>query len=585
MKKQSTHKSKIERAMKLKKEKARRPILIPVHISGEEVFYFNYLQGGQSVDPSTGLREYSKLSELIKVPEIRDIFIKVSSIAFSGEEEPRDVAEFVNENDPAKYGMEIEPIDSDFEPEVQELSSHGENGDDYLVMMPDDVVLFLDILQGGASRAPEDHLQEFFNFGKAFRNITRGVPTTGISFVDKPIQRIHNSNAMRSVTRTVATVAGGIVGGIAGAWVGMPTVGAGIGAGIGNMAGRYVTGQNPGKDMYQAGMKNVAYGMAGKLALGAAGVGAGAGAAGAGTAGTAGAAGAAGSGVGAAGSAGAVGAGAGTAGAAGAGAAGAGTAGSGLLGGLSGYALPGALLAGSMLLGNKGQKQKEKEYEDDKRDHRGMMEEQNNYIHRPLRGSLYAQPEYVFDQSRGRERDSGYEDDLSYRSPRRSAGRAQNAYKKGGLVSDYSVRGIALKGPGKGQADLIKKNIPEYTWIHDATTVSNLGDGVTDEGHKEIHAFENKIRKEMLPLYKDRLKSETKSARLRKVPCAVANGEHEMPPLLVGALGEGSFEKGATILRKMTKEIRRHKTSSRDGLPPAAHDLDTYYKKIISKRK
>ena len=61
----------------------------------------------------------------------------------------------------------------------------------------------------------------------------------------------------------------------------------------------------------------------------------------------------------------------------------------------------------------------------------------------------------------------------------------------------------------------------------------------------------------------------------------IANGEHETPLLLVGALGEGSFDEGAKRLRKITREIRRHKTSNKHDLPPAAHELTVYLKKTI----
>lgn len=567
MKKKSQHAKNLEHVIKLKKERVRKPILVPVHISGDEIFYFNYLQGGQSVDPYTGLREYSKLSKLIKIPEIRDIFIKISSIEFSGESLPEDIQEFVNENDPANQGIEIEPIESDYEPEVQELAAHGENGDDYLVMIPDDVVSFLDILQGGKNEAPKDHLQQFFNFGNAFKSVVRAAAT--------------------------------VVGGAAGFMVGGP-LGAAAGAYAGNALGRGLTGQSLGgkNSLFKAAIPNAFYGGLGGLGASFAGIGAGAaGAAGGGASGAASgalgkAAGAApifngafstAPGVTTAATPYVMGAGSSSA------AAGAGS--SGLLGGigssLGGYSVPGSLLGASLLLGNKGQKQKQQEYEQDKREHHDLMDSQNNYIHRPLKGNLYSQPEYRFDASRARERNSGYSDHLSYDRPRRrrSSDDLHNYYKKGGIVTEKQLKGVALRGPGKGQDDLIKKDIPEYTWIHDATTVSNLGDGVTDEGHKEIHAFENKIRREMLPLYKDKIKQAMNGNKLRKVPCAVANGEHETPPLLVAALGEGSFERGGKILRKMTKEIRLHKTSARHNLPPEAHDLDVYYKKIISKRK
>src|SRR6185436_18002244 len=142
--------------------------------------------------------------------------------------------------------------------------------------------------------------------------------------------------------------------------------------------------------------------------------------------------------------------------------------------------------------------------------------------------------------------------DQTYGRPRKK----YPEYKKGGVVKDISTKGIALEGKGDGQSDSIKQRIPEYTWIHDASTVSNLGNGTTSAGQKVLEKFEKKIEKELLPLYKDKLMKQIKTNKLRKVNCRVATGERETPPLLVGALGKGSFEKGAHELRLVTREIR-----------------------------
>jgi hypothetical protein len=89
------------------------------------------------------------------------------------------------------------------------------------------------------------------------------------------------------------------------------------------------------------------------------------------------------------------------------------------------------------------------------------------------------------------------------------------------------------------------------------------------------------IHKHKLPEVKHEIDISIKKQPLRKVPCALSNGERVTPPHLVAAVGDGSFDKGAKVLRKMTKELRRHKASKGLDLPPAAHDLTVYYKKAL----
>lgn len=152
-------------------------------------------------------------------------------------------------------------------------------------------------------------------------------------------------------------------------------------------------------------------------------------------------------------------------------------------------------------------------------------------------------------------------------------------FKKGGMVL-----GKVLKGPGHGQEDLIHKDIPENTWIHDAHTVGNWGNGTTEYGQKVIESLEKfAVKKLLTPEVKERFKAQIKEKPLRKVPCAVANGERETPPIIVAALGGGSNDKGANILRDMTESLRAHKISKGDKLPPAAPDIINHYKRVAHK--
>lgn len=153
-------------------------------------------------------------------------------------------------------------------------------------------------------------------------------------------------------------------------------------------------------------------------------------------------------------------------------------------------------------------------------------------------------------------------------------------FKKGGIVL-----GKPIKGPGHGQEDLIHKDIPKNTWIFDAHTVSNFGNGSSDAGHKELdrlykHAAE--ILKKN-PDVKRKIEIEVNPSTLPMIPCAVANDEGEFKPKGVAALGHGSNNKGAAILRDMTETVRVHKISKGSKLPPPAPDIIDLYKRVARK--
>lgn len=536
---------------------SKSPELVPVHLSKDEVIGFNILQAdeknptGQHVDPKTGLREYSRLSHLIRLKHIKDAFIQLAQSAQTGEGLTEDIAEQMET--PLPQDLFI-PIPSDDEPAVDQMEEAATTTDDeFIVMMPTDVVHFLAKLQGESNNDPTYDLPQFgFN---PFKSVGKSM-----------------GNIVKSTVRVVATVAGGA----AGFAVGGP-LGAAAGSYTGNALGRGATGQrfSGPNSAFMAAMPNALYGGAAGLGMGAMGMG-GAQAVGApivnGTTGGA-----------------MPGLAASSAAPAGAGSAAGMMGGMGGMGGMGNYLIPAGLMGAGYLLGNKGDKQREKKENAYAESHKKSLEEsQKAYNAQGLSSQLYGYPEPVYDEHYGRSKTKNpYQTLDSFTKEWETKGyNPHRRYKKGGMVKDYSTKGVPLVGKGKGQEDLILGKIPEKTWVHDAHTVSALGDGTTKEGHKDIREFEKFIKKELLPLHKDKLMKQIKSqpgGKLRQVDCAVANGEDTTPPLLVGALGEGSFEKGAERLRKVTKEIRRHKVSNHDELPPASHGLMTYYKKIIGR--
>ena len=102
-----------------------------------------------------------------------------------------------------------------------------------------------------------------------------------------------------------------------------------------------------------------------------------------------------------------------------------------------------------------------------------------------------------------------------------------------------------FQGHTGGQDDLIPTRIPEGSYIVDASTVANLGDGNTNAGaQKLINAF-------------------------------VSDGEVQIPPHAVTRLGKGDNDLGAKKLDKMVKNVRKHKGGS-IKLPPKAKPIKNY---------
>lgn len=104
--------------------------------------------------------------------------------------------------------------------------------------------------------------------------------------------------------------------------------------------------------------------------------------------------------------------------------------------------------------------------------------------------------------------------------------------------------GQFLEGMGGGQDDNIRMNLPENSYIIDASTVSNLGDGNSHAGARQLEAL-------------------------------VSNGEFYIPPEKVANLGRGNPAAGSQMLDKLVKNVRKHKGGS-TKLPPKAKPLAEY---------
>lgn len=481
--------------------------LIPIHVSIDEVKSFNYMQGGQFVDPATGLREYSRLLPIFRVPVIQDMFIAMSNHVIHHKKLPEDVSRIEHElAHTDKREQYYEEIPSDSDPEIQKLEALGDGDDKKIVLMPTPIVEFMDKIQGKIKRDPTMGLQEFGFFNEIIRGI--------------------------------ATVVGAVVGGP-------------IGAGVGNLAGRVATGASPSKSFIPAAKIGAATwglgqaaGLAGKaipgLASAAPGV-FGANASWGATPSILGGAGAA-----ATNTAANVAPGATAAGASGA---------SGVLSSLPSWIAPAALIGGGMYFNQKSTREKEK-----------MMRE------------LEQRRRQEVEQLRAR---YGYDEPMQNKLrlfPHDPQKILRGEFKKGGHVT-----GRPIVGRGKGQEDLIKDDgVKEGSWIWDASTTADWGDGSTNAGQKEIAKLEKYIAKHV-PVKK--LQHLDHGGKAKIVPCALSDGERHTPTPIVTAAavlktGHASNTKGAEIFRKMTKVLRKHKNSNGTELPPAAPDIIKLFKQV-----
>lgn len=493
--------------------------LIPIHLSKDEVMTFNNLQGSQSVDEQSGLREYSKLVAVLSIPFIRNVFILVNDIIKSGQEIPPDIASLMNQPQPGSEDG-IEPIESDFDPEIKQMAMAG-GEDNYVVMMPQSIVKFMDSLQGGKHDDPVFGLQKFWDMKDT---VKMGGALVG-GLIGGPV-----GAAIGYAGTSAATGSSGkdsLIGGIkAGLMGGMPSMGSMLNAGGGIArdfhhgfmgAGRHGSrehgyrdsgfregengkysadyvggnqGTQPGGHQWNNQGKDLGKDMPIRFES-----------------------------------------------------VGNNREGTGAIDWLS-HGLTGA----GFLFGHLGEKKAEKERHRVWSEDKAQKEQSRQAAHTHVTLPLAPMP------------------------------LKNHAYKKGGKVI-----GVEIKGKGTGQSDDIPRTTKENSWVWDATTVAHAGDGTTNAGQKAIKKFEELIVSKKLPHVKEVIKESIKSKPLRNVPCALSNGERVTPPEIVAAAGDGSFDRGSAILKKMTRELRSHKASKGLELPPAAHDLTVYYKKALRK--
>lgn len=481
------------------------PMLV-VHMQDGELEGLDNLQGGASIDPDTGIREYSALAEIIDLPQIRELFHKVASeLEEKGKVSPgvHQAYEVANDNTlPYRQTREEEhgPINS--------LEKTGRGGDKHFALIPVNLAEFLIEMRHVPSINPKTGLLEFGFFRSVFKNL---IP---------------------NVLRTAGTIGGFMLGGP-------------LGAGVGNAVGRAVTGSSI-KNSLVGGLKTGALGYGvqslGGMAKGLGGLG--------------------GLGVGAAGNASAA---PGVVTAAGAAAApGAAAPASGLfsnVGGLlSNLAVPGAMM-GLAYKGSKDQYKHEKE-------HRDRLEARYDKERAEQGWSTDWTPVTSKRQEINPDFYNVSEDDIRHGRTGNYAFRDAPGYARGGLVQSYS-KGTLVKGKGKGQDDLIKTSVPDGTYIIDASSTSDFGDGSSSAGAAVLSKFENHVKKKFPSKIRSIVHKEI-SKTSQQVPVWLSNDEYKFDPVTVTLLGNGSNKRGADALRRMVKNLRKHKISNGNELPPKA---------------
>lgn len=136
----------------------------------------------------------------------------------------------------------------------------------------------------------------------------------------------------------------------------------------------------------------------------------------------------------------------------------------------------------------------------------------------------------------------------------------ERRYAKGGQVKGY------YDGEDGGQSDKIPVNLPEKSYIMDATTVSLVGDGNSKHGAR-------KIKKLVSDFERSGVVRDYKPSR--NIKAMVSDGELYLSPKEVAAAGGGSIDKGVKNLDKFRKNLRKHK-GVKKFLPPKSKPLTQY---------
>ena len=491
---------------------------ILAHFDPNELADLDSLQGETIIDPETGLRDYSiLLDKILKNPEVHE------AISAGLSQEKKKFA----------MGGEVHEEGRPTDPELEELRIQGRHGDTELAII---TPYILESFEGWAGKKtginPHTGLPEFGGVGSVIKSVVRVVgtlfgPITG--FVASKLTGQSTSAALKNagIGATLATLpfigsaigGGGGIGGFFGGSGGMlSNIGSSIGnlfspaTGGGLVSPHAVVGANTVGSMLPASAFGQNLGNVGIQAAGRTGGGFLGNILGMG-----------------------------------------GGSGGGIMGGV-GNMLP---LIGSGLLMAKGHREEQRGL----RDYQRALEEREQ--------KEKAENESMMERM-------GFNAKLKPVEPYRRRQVVPNITREEflrGVEPSYFenyAEGGAIRGYGKGQQDNIPKNIKENSYILDASTVSDIGDGSSNAGIRELNHFVDHF-----PSYKGR--PEAKGGYIQAM---VSNDEYAIPPEKVTAIGHGSNKRGSQILKKLVTEIRKQKRTSGNRLPPKAKPIGGYLKNM-----
>jgi hypothetical protein len=139
-------------------------------------------------------------------------------------------------------------------------------------------------------------------------------------------------------------------------------------------------------------------------------------------------------------------------------------------------------------------------------------------------------------------------------------------------VNPRFAKGGYIYGDSGGQDDDVEMDLPENSYIINATAVSHLGDGNSAAGARKLDRFFHDLEHTMgLSQYK---RHNSGGYTRRSIPAKVSQGEYRVEPHQVSLLGKGNNQNGAKKLDLLQKNVMRHKGVK--GLPPKAKSLSSY---------
>lgn len=520
--------------------------MLLVHLSQTECQAFDMMQGGESLNED-GIPEYSKVGELIKVPEVREVFTRALNYFHdNGGQFPPEVKE-MSENIKKQAPIPVKSKAERRDPFLKELESMGTEGDTRIASIPENMAEFLIELKGRPQENPHTGLLMFGGSSSSEGGGGRDSKPDDGGFLG-----------------TALPLLGAIVGNFVAPGVG----GMLVGSALGSAAGRVGSGQSGsdlwggiGRDVGRVGIASMFGPMGGAMSY----FGSSPGARGVSDPNTILAADVgkvrdvtAGGALRAAQSA----------------APQAAPQSSGLMDFLSHPLTALGISGAASAMAYAGQRQQHAAERRQRERDAAEFRSRTAYLHDPWvkvkPAEIQKNPNYWtgtgdFDRKYG-----------VMQTPFTGKG-----YAHGGPVShqDHSFHkeGSFIQGPGKGQDDVISTRVPHNSYIIDASTVADFGDGSSRAGAQVLKDFEKKIR--------SRFGHSHSTQPSDVVPVYLSDGEFRFSHDFVndlGKLGNGGTDLGAKLLKKMTIGIRKHKNGSGDKLPPKAKDPFYYIQKEAS---